>query len=41
MKRDLRGAFEAMLKDTAAEQQSIIKVENINGGIFIAFRYER
>lgn len=35
MKRDLRGAFEAMLKDTIAEQQALIKVENINGAILL------
>ena len=35
MKRDLRGAFEAMLKDTAAEQKALIKVENINGPILL------
>jgi len=31
MNRDLRGAFEAMLQDTAAERQALIRVENING----------
>jgi len=35
MKRDLRGAFEAMLKDTVAEQKALIKVEKINGPILI------
>lgn len=35
MKRDLRGAFEAMLKDTAAEEKALIKVENINGSILL------
>lgn len=35
MKRDLRGTFEAMLKDTIAEQRSIIKVENINGAVLL------
>jgi uncharacterized protein len=35
MKRDLRGAFEAMLKDTAAEEKASIKVENIKGSIFL------
>jgi uncharacterized protein len=35
MKRDLRGAFTAMLKDTAAELRSLIKVENINGPILL------
>jgi pimeloyl-ACP methyl ester carboxylesterase len=33
MKRDLRGAFEAMLKDSIAEQKALIKVENIRGSI--------
>lgn len=33
MKRDLRGAFEAMLKDTKATETASIKVENINGAI--------
>lgn len=33
MKRDLRGTFEAMLKDTAAEQKALIKVEKINGSV--------
>jgi acetyl esterase/lipase len=35
MKRDLRGAFEAMLKDTMAEQKALIKVENINGAVLL------
>lgn len=35
MKRDLKGAFEAMLKDTVAEQKALIKVEKINGSILI------
>ncbi len=35
MKHDLRGAFEAMLDDTAAEQRSLIKVENINGPVLL------
>lgn len=35
MKRNLRGAFEAMLKDTIAEQKALIKVENINGAILL------
>ncbi|RXR18971.1 hypothetical protein EQG63_05875 [Flavobacterium amnicola] len=35
MKRDLRGAFEAMLKDTAAVEKASIKVENINGSILL------
>lgn len=33
MKSDLRGAFDAMLKDTAAERKALITVENINGPI--------
>ncbi len=33
MKRDLRGAFETMLKDTIAEQKALIKVEQIKGPI--------
>lgn len=33
IKRDLRGAFEEMLKDTVAEQKALIKVENIQGPI--------
>lgn len=33
IKRDLRGAFEAMLIDTAAERKATIKVENINGPV--------
>jgi len=32
-KRDLRGAFLAMLKDTASEQKSLIAVEKIQGNI--------
>ncbi|WP_315822561.1 acyl-CoA thioester hydrolase/BAAT C-terminal domain-containing protein [Paraflavitalea speifideaquila] len=35
MKRDLRGTFEAMLKDTVAEQKSLIRVENINGPVLL------
>lgn len=35
MKGDLRGTFEAMLKDTSAEQKALIKVENINGSILL------
>jgi uncharacterized protein len=35
IKRDLRGAFETMLKDSAAEQKSLIKVERINGAILL------
>ena len=35
MKRDLRGAFEAMLKDTIAEENALIKVEKIKGPILL------
>ena len=35
IKRDLRSAFEAMLKDTTAEEKSLIKVENINGPVLL------
>jgi pimeloyl-ACP methyl ester carboxylesterase len=35
IKHDLRGAFEAMLKDTTAEEKAIIKVEKINGPILL------
>ena len=35
VKRDLRGTFEAMLKDTIAEKKALIKVENINGPILL------
>jgi cephalosporin-C deacetylase-like acetyl esterase len=35
MKRDLRGTFEEMLKDTIAEKNALIKVENINGPILL------
>lgn len=35
MKRDLRGTFETMVKDTVAEQKALIKVENINGAILL------
>lgn len=35
IKRDLRGTFETMLKDTAAEQQAMIKVEKINGPVLL------
>lgn len=35
IKRDLRGAFEAMLKDTVAEQKALIKVENIKAPILL------
>ncbi len=34
-KHDLRGSFEAMLEDTAAEQNATIKVEKINGAILL------
>lgn len=33
MKRDLRGAFEAMLKDTVAVEKAAIKVEQIKGPV--------
>ncbi|MFN0081542.1 MAG: acyl-CoA thioester hydrolase/BAAT C-terminal domain-containing protein [Ferruginibacter sp.] len=35
MKRDLRGAFTAMLKDSISEEKALIKVENINGPILL------
>jgi uncharacterized protein len=35
MKRDLRGTFEAMLKDSIAESKAFIKVENIRGPILL------
>jgi uncharacterized protein len=35
MKRDLRGAFVAMLKDSIAESNAFIKVENIGGPILL------
>ncbi len=35
MKRDLRGTFEAMMKDSIAEEKSLIKVENINGSVLL------
>ncbi len=35
MKRDLRGTFEAMLKDSVAEIKSLIKVEKIKGPILL------
>lgn len=35
MKRDLRAAFTAMLQDSLAEEQALIKVEKINGPIFL------
>jgi uncharacterized protein len=34
MKRDLRGTFEAMLKDTLSVEKASIKVEKINGPVF-------
>ena len=34
MKRDLRGTFEAMLKDTIAVEKASIKIENIKGTVF-------
>ncbi len=35
LNRNLRGAFETMLKDTAAAEKSVIKVEHINGPILL------
>lgn len=35
IKRDLRGTFEAMLQDTAAEEKALIQVENINGAVLL------
>ena len=35
MKRDLRGTFTAMLKDSIAEDKALIKVEKINGPILL------
>lgn len=35
MKRDLRGAFTTMLKDTIAVNKAVIKVEKINGPILL------
>ncbi|MEM0577387.1 acyl-CoA thioester hydrolase/BAAT C-terminal domain-containing protein [Flavobacterium polysaccharolyticum] len=35
MKRDLRGTFEAMLKDSVAEEKALIKVENIKAPILL------
>ncbi|MEJ5995423.1 acyl-CoA thioester hydrolase/BAAT C-terminal domain-containing protein [Pedobacter sp. Du54] len=35
LKRDLRSAFEAMLKDTLAEQKALIKIERIKGPILL------
>lgn len=34
MKQDLRGTFEAMLKDTIAVETASIKIENIKGAVF-------
>lgn len=35
LKRDLRGAFTAMLQDSVAEQKALIKVENVKGPILL------
>ncbi len=35
MNRNLRGAFETMLKDTLAEQKALIRVEKINGPVLL------
>ena len=35
MNRDLKAAFIAMLQDSVAEEQALIKVEKINGPIFL------
>jgi pimeloyl-ACP methyl ester carboxylesterase len=35
IKHDLRGAFEAMLKDTVAEEKATIKAEMINGPVLL------
>lgn len=35
MKRDLRGTFEAMLKDIIAVEKATIKIENIKGAVFL------
>ena len=35
MKRDLRGVFQAMLQDTIAEKNSLIKVEKIKAPILL------
>jgi uncharacterized protein len=35
MKRDLRGAFQAMMKDTASEQKALIPVERIQGSVLL------
>ncbi|RZK40146.1 MAG: hypothetical protein EOO90_16240 [Pedobacter sp.] len=35
MKNDLRGTFEAMLKDTLAEKSALIKIEKIKGPILL------
>ncbi len=35
MKRDLKGAFQAMLKDTVAESKALIPVEKIKGPVLL------
>lgn len=35
LKHDLKGAFEAMLKDTVSEKKALIRVENINGPVLL------
>lgn len=35
IKRDLKGTFEAMLKDTFSEQKALINVEKINGSVLL------
>jgi uncharacterized protein len=35
IKHDLRSTFEIMLKDTVAEQEALIKIENINGPVLL------
>lgn len=35
IKHDLRGAFTAMLQDSAAERKALIKIENIRGAILL------
>jgi hypothetical protein len=35
IKGDLRGVFETMLKDSAAAEKALIKVENINGPVLL------
>ena len=35
LKRNLRGTFEAMLKDSIASEKAVIKVENINGPVLL------